>query len=680
MEHVRLNDAQKCNSLQRGLAWSFVFWALGMYAAKETSAVGFKNEFWESFDTTTDGQYSVTPILRKDLLPVEVSGSRFRPSMMKVDSMVLKWMPLHSAADLWGVQGSMALRQSVPGALSTLLYRGCSGNQNDLTWGDFALNNPMNRTMDLQLIPAWLFPALNILNGADAIQSGGYGIGGQIELRPTKELDDFPQQVLAGLASPWLKEISLMTGTSGERSLGLAIKYWEGRWYSSTRIVGTVNPNRYTYRNTAVQGSPKAIMTGADWDQKGILQHLRFQYNPRSYAELEVWAQGNSRGIPASMTSRPNSAKQNDSMLRIQSAWHHGWGRGYKFWVSQAYQRDLNRYLDTLQGISGLHQVELIQTRTGFKFNERGWQVQALVQRDLQRAVSSQYIESIVQERLALVLPGVLRWRQSEYKVQVQRESLQGQWMPWTLQGRWNYSLGKHIFWFEYRKAFNPPTFNDRFWVPGGNLSLKPELMYQIETGGLFDRAVGSFKVQGQCQIYGRSLRNKIWWQPQPNQSWWTPSNLAQSHAVGIEARLQVSSFQGRFIARLIDGANNGREKLRWTLSVDYQWNRTWAGKELSPGLQLPYIPVHKAWLQGTLHLKSFFGQVMVTAISSRWTTVDASTFLPPCTLMNAGIGYEYHHYRMAIGIRNIFNTSYQDMPWFPQPGSQAHFSVYAKF
>lgn len=199
MEHVRLNDAQKCNSLQRGLAWSFVFWALGMYAAKETSAVGFKNEFWESFDTTTDGQYSVTPILRKDLLPVEVSGSRFRPSMMKVDSMVLKWMPLHSAADLWGVQGSMALRQSVPGALSTLLYRGCSGNQNDLTWGDFALNNPMNRTMDLQLIPAWLFPALNILNGADAIQSGDTALAARLNFVPPRNWMIFHNKFLRDL-------------------------------------------------------------------------------------------------------------------------------------------------------------------------------------------------------------------------------------------------------------------------------------------------------------------------------------------------------------------------------------------------------------------------------------------------------------------------------------------------
>lgn len=126
-----------------------------------------------------------------------------------------------------------------------------------------------------------------------------------MELRPQPLPIEFPQQILAGPARPWVREISLMTGTSAERSLGLATSYSEGRWFSSTRVVGTVNPNRYPYRNLAVEGSPRSLMSGADWDQKGILQHLRYQYQPRSYAEVELWAQGHRRGIPSSLTSTP---------------------------------------------------------------------------------------------------------------------------------------------------------------------------------------------------------------------------------------------------------------------------------------------------------------------------------------------------------------------------------------
>ena len=118
----------------------------------------------------TQAQCQTIPTLSRDLALVEVTVKRFDLAPLKSDSMLMRWMPLRSAAELWGVQGSLPLRQAVPGSLTTMLFRGSGGNQNDLTWGDFVLNNPMNRTLDLQLIPSWLFPAMKVLNGSDAMQ------------------------------------------------------------------------------------------------------------------------------------------------------------------------------------------------------------------------------------------------------------------------------------------------------------------------------------------------------------------------------------------------------------------------------------------------------------------------------------------------------------------------------
>ncbi|MFM8317472.1 MAG: hypothetical protein ACKOAV_03765, partial [Bacteroidota bacterium] len=132
----------------------------------------------------TRAQGQAIPTLSRDLALVEVMVDRFDHASLKPDTMLMRWMPLRSAAELWGIQGSLPLRQAVPGALTTLMYRGSGGNQNDLTWGDFVLNNPMNRTLDLQLIPSWLFPAMKVTTGSDAMQSGGYGLGAQVELRP----------------------------------------------------------------------------------------------------------------------------------------------------------------------------------------------------------------------------------------------------------------------------------------------------------------------------------------------------------------------------------------------------------------------------------------------------------------------------------------------------------------
>lgn len=615
--------------------------------------------------TNVRAQSQAIPTLRKELVLVEVTVERFGYAAVKPDSTLMKWMPLRSAAELWGIHGSLVLRTSVPGSLTTMMYRGSGGNQNDLTWGDFVLNNPMNRTLDLQLIPGWLFPSMNILNGSDAMQSGGYGMGSQVDLRPAPVQNSLPQQALAGPEAPWAREISLMTGSSGERSLGLAMRYSEGRWFSSTRIVGTVNPNRYPYRNIALMGSPRSVMSGADWDQKGILQHLRYQYQPRSYVEMEIWAQGHRRGIPASLTSRPNSARQNDSMLRIQISWHHDLGRGYHAWIAQGYQKDLNRYLDTLQGISGLHRFELLQSRTGLEYKNRGWHLQARVQWDRQQAQSSQYVGEILQNRWAFVLPLALHRGRSEFRAQIQKEFLQGQLLPLALQFRWNRIGQSRLAWLEYRRAMNPAGFNDRFWVPGGNPTLRPEKMQQVELGGSRHAQGRWFKVKSQCLLYARTVRDKIWWQPQPNQSWWAPSNVDQSHAMGLEANLQLSSLD---------------RQPHWVISAEYQANRSWAGPVRSFNSQLPYVPVHRAWFQGTYHRRAFFMQWMITAVSPRSTTLDGTASLPAYALCHTGIGYEQRRYRVTLGLRNLANTSYEEVPWFPQPGRQAHVSFYTRF
>lgn len=613
----------------------------------------------------TKAQGQAIPTLSRDLALVEVMVDRFDLASLKPDTMVMRWMPLRSAAELWGIQGSLPLRQAVPGALTTLMYRGSGGNQNDLTWGDFVLNNPMNRTLDLQLLPSWLFPAMKVMSGSDAMQSGGYGLGAQVELRPQPLPIEFPQQILAGPARPWVREISLMTGTSAERSLGLATSYSEGRWFSSTRVVGTVNPNRYPYRNLAVEGSPRSLMSGADWDQKGILQHLRYQYQPRSYAEVELWAQGHRRGIPSSLTSTPRSARQNDSMLRIQTSWHHALGPRHHASFSQAYQKDLNRYLDTLQGISGLHRFELLQSRAGLEYKHRGWHLQARVQWDRQRAQSSQYVGEISQNRWALVLPMALHRGRSEFRAQIHKEILQGELLPLAMQLRWNRGGAGRLSWLEYRRAMNPPSLNDRFWVPGGNLALRPEKMQQVELGGARHVRGRWFKLKAQGLLYARTVRDKIWWQPQPNQSWWAASNLDESHATGLEASLQFTSLA---------------KQPQWDISAEYQANRSWAGPLRSLSPQLPYAPLHKAWVQGTYHRGASFVQIMVTGVSPRATTQDGTASLPAYALCHAGLGYEQRRYRVTLGLRNLANTTYQEVPWFPQPGRQAHISLYTRF
>lgn len=63
----------------------------------------------------------------------------------------------------------------------------------------------------------------------------------------------------------------------------------------------------------------------------------------------------------------------------------------------------------------------------------------------------------------------------SEFRAQIHKEILQGELLPLAMQLRWNRGGAGRLSWLEYRRAMNPPSLNDRFWVPGGNLALRPE-------------------------------------------------------------------------------------------------------------------------------------------------------------------------------------------------------------
>jgi outer membrane receptor protein involved in Fe transport len=71
---------------------------------------------------------------------------------------------------------------------------------------------------------------------------------------------------------------------------------------------------------------------------------------------------------------------------------------------------------------------------------------------------------------------------------------------------------------------------------------------------------------------------------------------------------------------------------------------------------------------------------MMLTAVSSRETTLDGTSSLPAYALCHGGFGYEARRYRFALGLRNLANSLYQEVPWFPQPGRQVHLSFHFKF
>ena len=584
----------------------------------------------------------------KPLVLTEVTVRTFRISRT-MDSVWLKTMPLASLADVMGMLGTPVTRQSVPGGLSTLSYRGGGATHNDLTWGDFSLNHPMNRTADLQLVPVWLFQGLGLDNGGEALRTGGYGMGGGIGL--------------GSLTSPPFEAV-VSAGTLGDQSLGCGFALGQGRWQGTTRGLLTRNANRFGYPNRALAGAPDAKMLGADFGQEALVHQSNWKGRAGHAFETSLWLQGSRRGIPSSMTSRPGSARQNDSMLRVQAKWSWQKNRRWNYWTALAFQKDLNRYTDTLSGVYGFHQTQGMQARGGVDYQRRGWRVRFMGLWDRHEARSSQYLAPVQQERWALIMPWNLHRGPFEFSGQIKAETLDGKGLPLAANLRARYVQRNSFWWAEVRTAVNPPSLNDRLWVPGGRPDLKPERSRQAEGGYQHLVVHGKHKIDATILAFWREMRERILWQPSPNTAWWSPMNVGLNQSLGTEVRIQ-----GSVQSWVLRG-------LTWTWQAEYGLQRVWSEGDNRLRIQWPYIPQHRGMLQSALAYGcwTLFGQVQ--GISSRNTLSDGSETLPAYALVTAAASFEKRGHRISLQIRNLTNTRYEEVPWFPRPGRSFHLSL----
>ena len=78
--------------------------------------------------------------------------------------------------------------------------------------------------------------------------------------------------------------------------------------------------------------------------------------------------------------------------------------------------------------------------------------------------------------------------------------------------------------------GFRYPTLNDRFWLPGGNLSLKPEQSVSTDIGF----QVRYRKLNMQINFYQTWAKDWILWLPQTGNIW-SPENIQKVAISGIE-------------------------------------------------------------------------------------------------------------------------------------------------
>ena len=212
-------------------------------------------------------------------------------------------------------------------------------------------------------------------------------------------------------------------------------------------------------------------------------------------------------------------------------------------------------------------------------------------------------------------------------------------------------------------KNYRIPTFNDLYWQPGGNLSLKPETSYQFDinngyTSKFFNANLSTFYI---------ALTDMIRWVP-TNSGFWEANNVDSVSIYGAELSL---------------GAQKNWKKHKVSTNINYAYTRSLNGEN---DKQLTYSPLHKLNLWISYQYKGFSiapsflynGKIYTTASNDEDSIVDAYG------IMDLDISQQFDFgkfpFTVNLKIKNVADTAYTNMPARMMPGRNYHLQIIKKF
>ena len=209
-----------------------------------------------------------------------------------------------------------------------------------------------------------------------------------------------------------------------------------------------------------------------------------------------------------------------------------------------------------------------------------------------------------------------------------------------------------------YGKSYRAPTFNELYWIAGGNPSLTPERSLSFDAG-----VEAQFTFLGSCSVqstyYSIDTRDRIVWVPQSG-GYWSPHNIDRVTSRGVEVEVRWRGANGLLECGIAGAWTDARK-----VSADFPGDPTYdkhlidvPGQTLDADVSFNVTPV-------TVYVRHSW-------VSFRYSTETNDQFLPHYGLTSAAarcmlpIGGGSVSFKLEV--TNLFDTSYQMIAQFPMP------------
>jgi iron complex outermembrane receptor protein len=213
-------------------------------------------------------------------------------------------------------------------------------------------------------------------------------------------------------------------------------------------------------------------------------------------------------------------------------------------------------------------------------------------------------------------------------------------------------------------KNFRVPTFNDLYWIAGGNPALRPERSLSFDAGLL-----AQYDLWGKWTLdidyFSIATKDRILWTPTSG-TFWTPKNISKTFSRGVE--LEAKWESAKMFAAIAS---------TWTVAT--KTSEDFPG-DPTTGKQLVYVPRQSVSVTAGFHTGGLHIYVQNEWTSYRYTTENNDRFLPSFNVTSAAARYDLPITPLRTFVKaevtNLFGTQYQVLALYPMPLQEVRLSV----
>jgi len=613
------------------------------------------------------------------ILPASLSSAQSIKDTVRLDEVVkIESAPLNNDAspftdikyregerlsDALNEFSSVYVKSYGSGGLASLAIEGTSAEQTSIEWNGVKLNSISLGQVDLALL------MLGMQDNLQLVRTGYEGtIGGTLEMNNEVKRD-----------SGYSLGATFRVGSFGTYEGAANADYAKDKFSGETKFCFISAQNNFPYTNTYTASDPTVKQTNAQVEQFSVLQQLNAKINAQNELSFSGWYTNANRQIPPVMSQPVDAQVQYDYSIRTMANWLGHFHR-LKLKATSAFLNDWMRYVDPNAFLNETYTTYALRNSFDctytFPFN-LVWKSE--INYDHEWANISEY--GAVKTRNILGLKSYLDYYfLNGFKIHggFREDLADKQLSAFSPELALNYNGkitndNRYVLGLVTSRNFRFPTFDDLYWVPGGNPDLKEEVSWngtiqaKYNYKKMVDVSVSNF------YIY---VDNWIQWVPEGEN--WEAENFRRVFSRGLEASLHITNA---------DEAKPDKFAVHFSASYTYTKATNldaFAAFDASKGMQMIYVPYHNVVAGLQLEYKRFYLRSVNNYTGLVYTSTDNSQSLPGYFTSNLEAGKDFSIKHIQIGasfkVNNIGNLQYQVVAQRPMPGRSFEGTIRFKF